>query len=83
MSKAINFKNLTGLGFEGLAAAYGHANDRAVAADPRSPAVTLWVNRREAVVAECDRRGLIIRRSFSGEFMVGRKADFEPILAVR
>lgn len=69
-----------------LAALYGYADRRAAAHYPTStnPAPrgwTLWLNRRQAVLNTCRRRGLTVHLSPFGEgrWMVGRAADFEPI----
>ena len=69
------YQRLDTLSWDQLAFALGHAT-RSDIARPSA----MWANRIDAVDTELDRRGVIaVPYGDQGQFMVGRKADFEPI----
>ena len=80
-NEALN--RLPHLTWDQLAVLYTIFNRRTIQAAPASRSAAIWMNRRERVVGEIDRRGVVIRRLFDGTYAVGPAAHFEPIEVAR
>lgn len=65
--------------YDQLAAAYTIAAERALAAPVGSIARARAVALRERIGNEASRRGLLVRKSFTGSYVVGPASWFEPI----
>ena len=66
---AAYFKTLANLHMDGLATAASICNARATVAPAGSRSRTLWLNRRELVIAEIDRRGWMIRKGSDARYL--------------